>query len=306
MSNLMNDPVIEESLKELIKTYTDDKGVNHLEGPTLPSRENIYRVLDLFFEIFFPGFSGKIKIKKRHLRYYIGEILLEIKEILKEEINRALHFDCPLKKCDNCTCERKAQKTVDTLMKKIPQIREILKSDVVAAYYGDPAAKSFEEVVLSYPFIEAIYTHRIAHELYEMDIPFIPRVMSERAHSRTGIDIHPGAKIGHSFFIDHATGVVIGETCKIGNNVKIYQGVTLGALSFPKDEKGNLIKGIKRHPTIEDNVVIYAQATILGGETIIGHDSVIGGNVWLTHSVPPYSKVLIAKPELIVKTKKNL
>lgn len=296
---------IESILPDLIKTYDDTRGVNHIEGPNLPSRKAIYEILDLFAEIFFPGFSGKEKVYKHSLKYYVGHILAELKELLQEEIYKAVNFNCKKKECKSCGCRQMAEVITQRVLKKIPAIREILKTDIVAAYQGDPAAKSLEEIILSYPFIDAIYTHRIAHELYLEDVPFIPRIMGERAHSRTGLDIHPGARIGHSFFIDHATGVVIGETCHIGNNVKVYQGVTLGALSFPKDEKGNLIKGIQRHPTIEDNVVIYAQATILGGETVIGHDSVVGGNVWLTHSVPPYSRVLLTEPDLVFKQKKK-
>ena len=178
-----------------------------------------------------------------------------------------------------------AQDATEYLLNQVPQIREYLKSDVIAAFDGDPAAKSYEEIIISYPCIMAIATHRIAHELYLKDVPLIPRIMAECAHSATGIDIHPGAKIGKSFFIDHGTGVVIGETSIIGENVKIYQGTTLGALSFPKDERGRIIKGGKRHPTIEDNVTIYAEATILG-DVVIGKNSVIGGNVWIKESVP--------------------
>jgi serine O-acetyltransferase len=190
---------------------------------------------------------------------------------------------------------------VTHLVKSLPDIQRILQTDIVAAYEGDPAAKSTMEVVMSYPAFYAIAVHRIAHLLYEMNAPLVPRIMTEYAHSRTGIDIHPGATIGPGFFIDHGTGVVIGETCFIGNNVKLYQGVTLGALSFEKDANGRLIKGIKRHPNVEDNVVIYAGATILGGETTIGRNSEIGGNVWLTHSVPPYSKVYNQQPKPLIR-----
>jgi len=288
----------EEVLQKLLNTYEDGQGINHIEGANLPSRENIFKVLNLFYEIFFPGFSGKEKIYKSTLKHFTGHILADIEILLKEEIYKALNYSCRWSDCTSEACFEMAEKVTEELLTTIPSIREVLKTDVAAAFEGDPAAKSLDEIILSYPFIEAIYTHRIAHELYLHNVPLIPRIMSERAHSRTGIDIHPGAGIGKYFFIDHATGVVIGETCRIGDNVKIYQGVTLGALSFPKDDKGVLIKGIKRHPTIEDNVVIYAQATILGGETVIGHDSIIGGNVWLTHSVSPHTKVLIANPEL--------
>ncbi|HEX3048085.1 MAG TPA: serine O-acetyltransferase EpsC, partial [Bacillota bacterium] len=185
------------------------------------------------------------------------------------------------------------------------QIRECLQMDIQAAYDGDPAALTTEEILLAYPSIEVMSIHRIAHELYTLQVPIIPRIMSEYAHQMTGIDIHPGAKIGEYFFIDHGTGVVIGETCTIGKKVKIYQGVTLGAKSFSLDAQGNPIKGVKRHPNIEDNVVIYAGATILGGDTVIGHDSIIGGNVWLTQSVPPFSKVYNAQPAPVIKSEEK-
>ena len=178
----------------------------------------------------------------------------------------------------------------------MPEIHRALMTDVQSAFEGDPAAISMNEIVLSYPFVEAIATHRVAHELYSHDVPLVPRIMAERAHHRTGIDIHPGAKIGERFFIDHGTGVVIGETCVIGNHVKIYQGVTLGALSIPTDDRGYAIKGIKRHPNIEDDVTIYSGATIL----VVGRHSIIGGNVWLTHSVPPFSKIFNTAPKLCV------
>ena len=193
--------------------------------------------------------------------------------------------------------EEAARGAVEGFFAAAPDIRRKLAEDVRAGYEGDPAAKSELEVVLSYPGFRAIAAHRVAHALLKLGVPLLPRMMSERAHSLTGIDIHPGATIGPGFFIDHGTGVVIGETCVIGRRVKLYQGVTLGALSFAKDESGHLVKGVKRHPDVEDNVIVYAGATILGGETVIGHDSVIGGNVWLVHSVPPMSKVLNAQPE---------
>ena len=187
------------------------------------------------------------------------------------------------------------------LLDALPEIRATLQEDIRAAYEGDPAARSTMEIVMSYPGLFAIAVHRLANTLHRAGVPLIPRVMSEHAHTRTGIDIHPGATIGSGFFIDHGTGVVIGETCVIGRRVKLYQGVTLGALSFAKDEDGNLVKGIKRHPDVEDRVIIYAGATILGGSTVIGHDSVIGANVWLIHSVPPNSKVYNREPEPLIK-----
>jgi serine O-acetyltransferase len=187
------------------------------------------------------------------------------------------------------------------LLQRLPELRKKLEQDVQAAYDGDPAAKSYHEVIFCYPGLEAVSVYRIAHELLLLGIPLIPRIMTEAAHSKTGIDIHPGARIGPSFFIDHGTGVVIGETCDIGARVKLYQGVTLGALSFPHDAAGNLIRGMKRHPTLEDDVVVYANATILGGDTVIGHHAVIGSSVWLTHSVDPFTVVSLEKPSLRIK-----
>ena len=198
---------------------------------------------------------------------------------------------------------QEAHRVVAEFIASLPEVKRLVQTDVEAAYDGDPAAMSRMEVVMAYPGLYAVTVHRLAHELYRLKVPIIPRVMSELAHSRTGIDIHPGAKIGERFFIDHGTGVVIGETCTIGRNVRIYQGVTLGGLSFEKDSKGALVKGLKRHPDIEDNVVIYANATILGGDTVIGHDSEIGGNVWLKDSVPPNTRVYNRPPAPVLKTK---
>jgi serine O-acetyltransferase len=194
---------------------------------------------------------------------------------------------------------------VRELLEKIPEIRQMLSGDIEAAYGGDPAAVSAEEVILSYPCVLAITTYRIAHELYLRGVPLIPRIMSENVHSLTGIDIHPGARIGKNFFIDHGTGVVIGETTEIGENVKMYQGVTLGALSFPKDEKGHVIKGRKRHPTIGNNVVIYSGATLLGPDAVIGDNVVIGGNVWITSPVPSNTRITIAQPQQNIRKEKN-
>ena len=197
--------------------------------------------------------------------------------------------------------DRDAKEIVDEFLAALPEVRRLVDTDVQAAYDGDPAATSRMEVVMAYPGLYAVTIHRLAHVLYKLKVPIIPRVMSELAHSKTGIDIHPGATIGERFFIDHGTGVVIGETTVIGRNVRLYQGVTLGGLSFDKDSTGALVKGLKRHPNIEDNVVIYANATILGGDTTIGHDSEIGGNVWIKESVPPYSRVYNKPPAPMIK-----
>ncbi len=285
----------------IVATYIGrPKSLHHLGNNLLPSRENIVRIIEIFQEIIFPGYFGKKGMDKSSIQYHIGDCLETIYELLFQEIYRSIRHGCKISE-DLCIhCEEASENNVLSFLEKIPEIREILATDIQAAYDGDPAAQSHDEIIFSYPIIYTIMIYRLAHELHKQGIPLLPRIMTELAHSKTGIDIHPGAVIGRYFFVDHGTGVVIGETSMIGQNVKLYQGVTLGALSFPKDGNGNLIRGKKRHPTIEDNVVIYAGATVLGGETIIGKGSVIGGNVWLTHSVPPGTKVLIAEPQLTI------
>ncbi|MBD3176463.1 MAG: serine acetyltransferase [Armatimonadia bacterium] len=239
---------------------------------------------------------------------FVMERLAHAHSLLRTEITRAIpyrwkgHFVVSTDQAPEPTdAQEEAEDILVGLFQSLPRIRALLVKDVEAAYLGDPAATNFAEVVLAYPGVRAVTTHRIAHELYKLDAPIIPRMMGEHAHMHTGIDIHPGARIGESFFIDHGTGVVIGETCEIGNRVKLYQGVTLGAKSFPVDENGVPIKGIKRHPTIEDDVVIYAGATILGGKTVIGKGSVVGGNVWLAKSVEPGSTVLQKNVEIEIR-----
>ena len=243
-------------------------------------------MLDDILAVLFPGCWGKEKIGRPHTNFFLTDSLRHISIRIGKHIEDVLTYRCKKDKCENCSCSERAEVALKHLVESLPVIREMLLEDIQAAFDGDPAAKFLEEIVLSYPCIEAIATYRIAHLLYELDVPIIPRIMSERAHSRTGIDIHPGAKIGSRFFIDHGTGVVIGETSVIGRNVKVYQGVTLGALS-PFDKDGKPRKGEKRHPDIEDDVIIYANATILGGETVIGKGAIIGGNTWITKSVPP-------------------
>lgn len=274
----------------------------------LAGKENVYKVLHNLRSALFPGVYEKYPINETRVNILIGNNIRTAAVELSSLIEKALKDICEVKdkEHEDCTkCRDRANDITIDLMKRLPVIREQLHKDIQAAYNGDPAALTSEEILLSYPSIEAISIHRLAHVLYEHKVPIIPRIMSEYAHQQTGIDIHPGAEIGEYFFIDHGTGVVIGETCKIGNNVKIYQGVTLGAKSFALDEQGNPIKGIKRHPDIGDNVIIYAGATILGGDTVIGHDSVIGGNVWLTHSVPPYSVVYNSQPSPTIKNGKT-
>ncbi len=287
------DKKIETIIDNILNSYSEIGGINHLEGPNLPSRNSIIKIVDELASVIFPGFSDEENLNSLNYKYILGKKIIWIAESLREELAKSINYMCRVKaKCTKETSALElANKIVVELLEEIPRIRRMIKSDVEAAFAGDPAAKYHEEVILSYPGVEAIMIHRIAHQLWISGAPLIPRIMSEYIHGKTGIDIHPGATIGEHFFIDHGTGVVIGETTVIGKRVKIYQGVTLGALSVKK-ELGNK----KRHPTIEDDVTIYAGATILGGETVIGKGSVIGGNVWLVTSVPPGSKVY-AQPE---------
>lgn len=271
---------LESEMRESFDSLADD-------GLDFAGRIEICDVLDDLLAVLFPGSWSKEHIPKGEINFFLGDKLRHISFRLGKHIREAFKYRCYQRRCVNCSCEKKAEHALIHLIESLPAIRALLIEDIRAAYDGDPAAKSLDEIVLSYPCIEAIATYRIAHALYELDVPIVPRIMSERAHSRTGIDIHPGASIGPRFFIDHGTGVVIGETTIIGAGVKLYQGVTLGALSFPTDGKGRPIKGIKRHPDIDDGVVIYANATILGGKTRIGKGSVISGNTWITRSVPP-------------------
>ncbi len=293
----------EKIVQAICESYEDGTGVNRIEGRNLPIEDKIVEILRTLFVILFPGYIGKLTFTRTNVRFVIGDLVNQVHDELVEQAEKAFRHQCRIRKCEGCDCRTMAEKVTQHLLRKLPAIRELLKGDVAAAYEGDPAAKSYDEIIVSYPCIEAIATYRVAHELHVKDVPLIPRIMTEYAHGRTGIDIHPGATIGKNFFIDHGTGVVIGETTEIGDNAKIYQGVTLGALSFRKDAKGRIIKGGKRHPTIKDNVTIYAEATILGGEVVIGENSVIGGNVWLTESVPPGTTVTISKPELVYKKK---
>ncbi|MBN1550767.1 serine acetyltransferase [bacterium] len=257
-----------------------------------PSREMIIDVTEKIRTLFFPGYYGPKNLTNESMPFYIGSTLDRIRRNLSEEIKCGFCFACEQdpKACDEAACHEKARRTTDTFLRRLSHIQHLLALDIQAAYEGDPAATSVDETIFCYPGVYAITSYRIAHELYLLDVPLIPRMITEHAHNLTGIDIHPGARIGERFFIDHGTGVVIGETTIIGNGVRIYQGVTLGAKSFPLDEHGNPIKGIDRHPVVEDNVIIYSGATILG-RVMIGKNSVIGGNVWLTVDVPQGSRI---------------
>jgi serine O-acetyltransferase len=271
--------------------------IHHLDRMPLPSREDAAAILGALEEVLYPGYFTTGGVTHQGIIYRVQERVGWLFEHLRDQISKGFRH---MKELDGelaLAGDDIAEEYAYTFLESIPEVRRMLAKDVLAAYDGDPAAHCIDEILLSYPAAYAITAYRAAHELHRIGVPLLPRMLTELAHSRTGIDIHPGASIGESFFIDHGTGVVIGETTIIGNNVKLYQGVTLGALSFPKDEKGRLLRGQKRHPTIEDRVVIYAGATILGGETVIGEGSIIGGNVWLTESVPPGSRVAQAEPK---------
>jgi serine O-acetyltransferase len=294
------DNTLEKLVDRIAETYKGDSGINFIDASNLPVRGRILAVLDWLFEVLFPGHTGNKAVTRSNVKYVLGDLLSQIHRELTEQVRRAYEYQCRMDACRGCDCQMMAEEVTRDVLAELPRIRTLLKSDVHAAYDGDPAAKSYEEIVMSYPCIVAIATYRIAHELFVRQVPLIPRIMSECAHARTGIDIHPGARIGSHFFIDHGTGVVIGETTIIGNHVKIYQGTTLGALSFRRDERGRIIKGGKRHPTIEDDVTIYAEATILGDVTI-GKGAVIGGNTWIKESVPPGVTVSSPNPDLVYR-----
>jgi serine O-acetyltransferase len=281
-------PHVDKVVRAIMDSYVLLGGINHIDGPNLPSRQRTIDIFQTLRSIIFPGYYEREPVDETMLLYMTGERVSWVRKNLSEEITKSLCADCRDNgRCDQLPeCSQKAQDITDDLLRALPDIRARLRLDVRAAFDGDPAAKSEAEVIVAYPGVAALVAYRIAHFLYRREVPLLPRIMSEYIHHQSGVDIHPGATIGDSFFIDHGTGVVVGETTQIGHNVKIYQGVTLGALSVKKS-----LARKKRHPTIEDNVTIYAGATILGGDTVIGHDSVIGGNVWLIQSVPPFSRV---------------
>src|SRR5215210_2317326 len=289
---------LERVTRALVESYTaGGTRIDHLDRQPLPSHAEIIRVLVTMHELLFPGYIGAQGLTGESLQLHVESRMARLYEVLTEQISRAI---CHGRSLDSgcAVTDREAAECAVDFLAQLPGLREVLATDVQAAYEGDPAATCKDEIIFSYPSIYAMMVYRLAHELYRMNIPLIPRIMTEHAHHRTGIDIHPGTSIGSHFFMDHGTGVVIGGTAVIGNNVKLYQGVTLGAFSFDRDSTGQLVRNTKRHPTIEDDVVIYAGATILGGETVIGRGSVIGGNVWLTHSVPPGTRVLQESPNL--------
>jgi len=295
---------LDNVVEGLLGSYRQHGGINHLEGPNLPSMASIEALTETLRSLLFPGFFEAERVNRVNLRFAVGRRAAHVLEELTCEVCKSLMYEARLRQAEDGTplyphgvYHRRAHQHVMALLETLPELRQVLQRDAEAALRGDPAARSLAEVILSYPGMRALSVHRLANFLHKLNVPLIPRMMAELIHGRTGIDVHPGATIAPAVFIDHGTGVVIGETAVIGEGVKIYQGVTLGALSVSRKELPQA-RAAKRHPTIEDNVTIYAGATILGGDTVIGAGSVIGGNVWLTHSVPPGTRVLFEPQRL--------
>jgi len=301
---MATDVRLKEGLPEitdaLVGTYTECSRLNHLAHQPLPNRDAVTQILTDLTEVLYPGYGRRQNLHIGNVEYYVGELIDGLHDQLTQQIARALRHELA-DEAPHTDFEALAQQKAVGFLERLPELRRVLEEDVHAAFVGDPAARSHHEIVFCYPGLTAVTVYRLAHELVELGVPLIPRMMTEAAHAQTGIDIHPGARIGPGLFIDHGTGVVIGETCQIGRNVKLYQGVTLGALSFQQDAAGQLVRGKKRHPTLEDYVVVYANATILGGETVIGHHAVVGSSVWLTRSVAPHTVVSLEKPSLRMK-----
>ncbi|HYC70592.1 MAG TPA: serine O-acetyltransferase EpsC [Opitutaceae bacterium] len=283
----------------LLDSYAHTGGINHLDGTNLPSQNSVNELARDFMHLMFPGFFERSALTKQEMPAWVGHTLEKVERGLVAEIAKCL------RKGHNGDSLVEAARLASDLLSRLPAVRSVVQTDVQAAYDGDPAARSLEEIILAYPCVLVISLQRIAHELYKLGVPLLPRMMTEFAHERTGVDIHPGAQIGTHFFIDHGTGVVIGETARIGAHVKIYQGVTLGAKSFETDAHGVPVKGVKRHPDVDDHVTIYAHATILGGDTRIGAHSVVGANVWLLESIPAHSIAYYKNASLVVRPRQK-
>ena len=294
-----------EALSEEIVRDCSKAGCHtHIGFEPIPSRQAVIEIIDQLRELLFPGFFSRVRVDPVNFRYAIGQGTTALFDHLSEQVSRSIRHECFRLELECSNCEQRGYEAALEVLGRIPEIRRVLDSDIRATFDGDPAAKTTDEIVYSYPGLQAIAVYRVAHRLFELGVPMLPRMMTEHMHGVTGIDIHPGATIGEGFVVDHGTGVVIGETTEIGKGVRIYQGVTLGAISLPKGA-GDKFRGKKRHPTIEDDVIIYAGATILGGDTVIGARSSIGGNVWLTESVPPDTMVTIESPRLVKKTRNH-
>jgi serine O-acetyltransferase len=303
--------VIEELTGEFLDSYRSDTRARRISQRYLPSREAIVEILEAVLDLMYPGYFGRRDLNSENLGVHVGQLVAALAPKLEREMEHCLCYgrerdaqrEQDLGRAEFGECAPRAHELAEIFLGRLPEIRSMLIRDVQAAFDGDPAATNLDEVILAYPGVLAVSVYRIAHALYDLGVPMMARIMTEWAHSKTGADIHPGANIGAAFFIDHATGVVIGETTDIGDGVKLYQGVTLGALSFPRDASGQIIRGKKRHPTVESGSTLYANATVLGGQTVVGANSVIGGSVFLTRSVPPRSRVSLKEPELRVATR---
>lgn len=299
---------LDDLVAAMLQSYRADPRGQFINKKFIPSRDEIITIVRLLLAVFYPGFHGRQDLTDENVRYHVGSVLMALREKLErqvelclchgEESDEGLSPDVP-------RCAKRSERVAGEFLQKLPGIRAQLLEDVQAAWEGDPAATGLDEVILAYPGLLAVTVYRIAHELHVLGVPLMPRIMTEWAHTQTGADIHPGAQIAPRFFIDHATGVVVGETSNIGEGVKLYQGVTLGARSHPRDEGGRLIRGAKRHPTVEDGVTIYANATVLGGETTVGAGSLVGGSVFLTRTVPPGTQVALEAPKLRIASSSN-
>ncbi|MBA2882026.1 serine O-acetyltransferase [Desulfosalsimonas propionicica] len=287
-------------VEDILAGCGEEQSYTHIDYEPAPSEAEVIDILQNLREMLFPGFFSREKIDPVNLKYNMGRQVTLLYDMLAEQITRAVRYECFKFDLECSDCRKRGYEAALAFLQSVPDLQHQLAKDVVAAYKGDPAAKSYDEIIFSYPGMFAIMVYRIAHRLHALSVPLVPRIMTEHSHRITGIDIHPGAVIGESFTIDHGTGVVVGETARIGDNVRIYQGVTIGALSVPRS-KADEMRETKRHPTIENDVVIYSGATILGGDTIIGARSVIGGNVWITEPVPADTTVLLESPRLIYR-----
>jgi len=296
---------LEQVAGELLDSYLRDVRARRISQRYLPSRGAIVEILESVLDLMYPGYFGRQDLNAGNLSQHVEHMAAALLPKLEREMEHCLCYGRERETAppEFGECAPRAHELAEIFLRRLPQIRALLIRDVQAAFDGDPAALNLDEIILAYPGVLAVSVYRIAHALYDLGVPMMARIMTEWAHSKTGCDIHPGATIGAAFFIDHATGVVIGETTHIGDGVKIYQGVTLGALSLPRDANGHIIRGKKRHPTVENGSTLYANATVLGGQTVVGADSVIGGSVFLTHSVPPRSRVSLKEPELRVLTR---
>jgi serine O-acetyltransferase len=283
----------------LLASYERDGGINHLDGANLPAQESVKELAGDCMQLLFPGYFEDTRLGKKDVPAHVDRLLEKVGRRLASEIAKSLRFAQEREPAE------RSRRIVSETLSRLPALRKLIQTDVVAAYEGDPAARSVEEIIVAYPCVLAISLQRLAHVLHELGVPLLPRMLTEYAHERTGCDIHPGARIGTHFFIDHGTGVVIGETATIGDHVKLYQGVTLGAKSFDLDPQGHPVKGVKRHPDVGDHVTIYAHATILGGDTRIGAHSIVGGNVWLIESMPEHSIAYFKGDNLIIRPREK-